>query len=858
LTGAWLTAVVAIGGLTASIMAASTVAAGARASDQRRFDSASREVAAAVNARVDGNVALLFVIRNVIAGNPALTRRQFRSLVADGGLLDLYPSALAIAFARHVPSDTDDDRLVVDLIEPMGEFASVFGFDLMSEPSRREAAVAARDRGDPVATAAITLADGGGRRGFLLLLATYDTPGVPVTSPARRRGYLGAVTVPHDAGDLLTTVLGPEPQVDLEVYDIGLTVASEPGTPTAANLLFDADADHAALHADGLSGLSSTIDINVADRRWRLFATPTVRFHRTGALLAWAIGGAGVAVTAALAGLVLTLARSTRRAETLAAAMTNELAGSEERFRSLAGTASDGIIGADGTGNIVYANRAAEAMFGYTAEELVGQPLTILMPSRFHDDHVAGLARYVATGVPRLMGTVLELAGRRHNGEEFPLELSLSTWRTDGTAFFTGILRDITDRKLAEETAQAVSARALLLATVGRAVAGADELPQAVAALGVTVRPAVDFSLASVAVHDHGQAFRVVDVVGADGSRVSDTQFMVVGDGLWSRLRAGRAARVDESGTSGADGASALLRHGMRSAVVVPVLAAGDIRALVNFSSTSRGAFDTDAVRILEAVVGEAAGTLNTLMALDRERAAANRLRQLDELKNEFVGMVAHDLRSPVGVISGSARMLRRDWAGLSATDRDELLGHIEVTVGRLSALIGDVLEVARIESGHVVYDLQPFDLAALVRRTVAEMTNTQPDRRVEIVTADQLPHALGDDERCWRVLTNLLANAFKFSPSSATVTVAVTAAGEELTVAITDHGVGIAPDDVDRLFQKFSRLAPRSEHIPPTGIGLGLYICKEIVAGHGGRIWVDSTVGVGSTFSFTIPIAPT
>ncbi len=124
---------------------------------------------------------------------------------------------------------------------------------------------------------------------------------------------------------------------------------------------------------------------------------------------------------------------------------------SEERFRAVAETANDAIVSADPRGNITYFNRSAELIFGYSAAEVLGKPLTLLMPERFHDAHRRGLERFLSTGEPRVIGKKVEMAGRRKDGSEFPLELALARWRASGGIFFTGMICDITERKLAEE-----------------------------------------------------------------------------------------------------------------------------------------------------------------------------------------------------------------------------------------------------------------------------------------------------------------------------------------------------------------------------------------------------------------------
>jgi diguanylate cyclase (GGDEF)-like protein/PAS domain S-box-containing protein len=137
----------------------------------------------------------------------------------------------------------------------------------------------------------------------------------------------------------------------------------------------------------------------------------------------------------------------TSEAADRATALVAHLEASEERYRALVDTAGDAIVSADADGDIISFNRAAEHMFGWPAVEALGQPLTILMPERFHEAHEAGLRRYVETTEGRLVGSTIELAGRRREGGEFPLEISLAAWRSSGKQFFTGVLRDITERK---------------------------------------------------------------------------------------------------------------------------------------------------------------------------------------------------------------------------------------------------------------------------------------------------------------------------------------------------------------------------------------------------------------------------
>jgi signal transduction histidine kinase len=231
------------------------------------------------------------------------------------------------------------------------------------------------------------------------------------------------------------------------------------------------------------------------------------------------------------------------------------------------------------------------------------------------------------------------------------------------------------------------------------------------------------------------------------------------------------------------------------------------------------------------------------------------RQRQLDQLKSDFVGMVAHDLRAPITVIAGFAELMSRDWHDLTDDERTKYFDLITSNVHNLSRLVEDVLEVAEVDAGKFHLEIQPFDLGRLVEQTVMELSAAHAPRRLEVQVAGGLPTALGDEGRNRQILTNLVTNALKFSPDGADVSISVSVDDSTLAVSVSDRGVGIPAEDMKRLFERFSRL-PSSRQAKAKGTGLGLYICKQLVEAQGGRISVHSVPGLGSTFRYTIPHA--
>ncbi len=232
--------------------------------------------------------------------------------------------------------------------------------------------------------------------------------------------------------------------------------------------------------------------------------------------------------------------------------------------------------------------------------------------------------------------------------------------------------------------------------------------------------------------------------------------------------------------------------------------------------------------------------------------------READRMKSEFVSMVSHELRTPLTSIKGFTELMLAGDAGPITEDQEEFLGIIKSNVDRLVALIEDLLDVSRIEAGEITLKPTSVDMND-VMCDVANSIKPQLDRKAQSLVVDApeaLPAAWGDRDRATQILMNLVANAHKYAPNDSTITITAQAEANELQVSVTDNGPGISPGDQARLFDRFYR-AGRSSGYRSGGTGLGLSIAHSLVEAQGGRIWVDSTLGEGSTFSFTLPLAP-
>jgi PAS domain S-box-containing protein len=237
-------------------------------------------------------------------------------------------------------------------------------------------------------------------------------------------------------------------------------------------------------------------------------------------------------------------------------------------------------------------------------------------------------------------------------------------------------------------------------------------------------------------------------------------------------------------------------------------------------------------------------------------------LKEAERLKDEFVALVSHELKNPLTSIKGYAQLLRAQLEakeGFSLSEQERLcLQVVEEESDRLAALASDVIDVSRLQSGRLVLRIDELDLVVLVRQVAERLQITTKEHALKLSADPDSLWLQGDRNRLEQVLLNLLGNAIKYTPQGGTIEIAVTQTrdGQHAQVSIHDSGIGIPREQQARLFARFSRASNAASH-GITGTGLGLFLCRELIERHGGRIWLESEEGQGSTFFFLLPITP-
>lgn len=489
-----------------------------------------------------------------------------------------------------------------------------------------------------------------------------------------------------------------------------------------------------------------------------------------------------------------------------------------ETMHALVESAPDAIVIVDSDGRIVLVNAQVERLFGYTRDALLGQSIEILVPERFHAQHRTHRFDYFMAPVVRAMGVGLELHGRRQDGSEFPVEISLSPLETEDGVLAMSSIRDISERKSAE-----ARFRALLEAA-----------PDAV----VTVDESGTIVLVNT---------QALELFGYERSElVGNSIDLLLPDRFQNQHHVHRTAYL----------ATPRRRPmGVGLDLFAKRKDGSEFPAEISLSplETPEGLLVMSAIRdITDRLRAERALLLNEQL----EARVAERTAQLEAANHEleaFSYSVSHDLRAPLRAINGFGQILVEDYADAFNPESRRYLDLMVSNATQMGVLIDDLLTYARLSRQPL--QTREVDTTALVHAIIADLRDEIGDRAVEFIV-QPLPSCQADILVLRQVFVNLLQNAVKFTRGRTPAMIEVAwdaAAAPDGAYVVRDNGVGFDMQYAGKLFGVFQRMH-RSDAFEGTGVGLA--IVKRIVTRHGGRVWADAEPNVGATFAFTLPPA--
>jgi PAS domain S-box-containing protein len=527
---------------------------------------------------------------------------------------------------------------------------------------------------------------------------------------------------------------------------------------------------------------------------------------------------------------------------------------SETRLSCIISIAGDAILCVDEDERILLFNHAAERMFGYSSDEVLKQPLRLLFPERLRPVQLQEVRAFVSSPdeTRRLGERGRGLLGLRKGGDTFPLELTLSKREVEGCRLLTLVLHDITEKERLEWEAH-------FLSEVGNRLASTLDYEQTLTNVaGLAVPSLADCGLLSLEEEDWRQ--RRLKVAHHDPDKaplveaLERTALERRGPfALSSPLEARRPWVLPEVSSTSLESMAwseehlRLLRElKPRSLMGLPLLFHGCLLGtLVLVSCAPRRAYGEEDLRLGEELASRAALALQSARLYQAAREAT-------QARDDVLAVVAHDLRNPLSTISISAQRLLQQQAIAGDARLQSPLRTIRGSVDRMNRLIQDLLNVSRMDAGKMAVETHPEPAEELLQEALEAAHPLASQLQLGTDIAEALPWVRVDRERILQVFSNLLGNALKFTPPGGRVTLGARAEGPVVRFWVSDTGPGISPEALEHLFDRFWQV----RHGDRRGAGLGLSIAKGLIEAHGGRIWVESEPGRGSTFSFVVPVA--
>ncbi len=547
----------------------------------------------------------------------------------------------------------------------------------------------------------------------------------------------------------------------------------------------------------------------------------------------------------------------------------DELLQSEGKLRAMFKSIADGVIVTDLEVLMTELNDATLFLHRYgRREELLGRSILELVAEDDHPRVIESLRRTFHQGHSGHMEyTLLTKDGKTTDAE---LSAALMRDKTGKPTGFIMIVKDITDRKRAEEELLQRNRELAALHQVLTSITQTLDLQQVLREIVSQVGTALESSYTSIVMVNedgtlgvgsekyadiHSLSMKTRQSSSATG-RIVDLPITSISARPHGATRGiitgGQPLLVDDVDES--EGTNpVLLGAGIKSYAGVPIKVKNTIIGVLFVHSTRKKAF-SGKMRMLIAFANEAGIAIENAR-LYKDASTVGALREADRLKTELLANVSHDLRTPLTSIKGYSTTILRHYEKLSDQEKREFLKEIDLASDRLTELIENLLQLSKLEAGGFRMNKEPVSIDSLIANSVDDIQQKAEGYRFSIKAPRSLPLVEVDPRRIRQVIDNLLTNAVKYSPEGTEISVVCLSDDQNLTVQVIDQGVGIAANEIEKIFERFYQAASGTSSHKAGGVGLGLAICKGIIEAHKGRIWAQSEIGKGSAFTFTLPL---
>ncbi len=872
-----------------------------QARDQARFNTSVLDFSNFVRGRSRLYVEVLRGATGLFAASPTIDHQTFRKFVERLELAEQYPGAGSIGFVAQVKGNerasfisemrrqglkefqlsSSGDQFEYNPViysEPLSQRDQVaLGYDMYADPVLRAALEAARDSGLPAASGRVRPAGQDATPGFFIFAPVYKHDETPKTVTERRETLSGFVYAQFSAAHLIGSILASRDfgAIDVQVFDAA--------TPAPDHLLHQTAALDAR-ETDSASRLRAATTVDLAGRTWSLaFAARPEFYSSTRGFYETVIGGLLVSLA------LFTLSRSQGLARAAAEAGESELRlsesrlrktlndreraeealrESEESYRELIENANDIIYTLDLSGKMISVNEAAASITGYSTAELLKMDLAQLLTPEALAASERMLQRKVE-GEPR---TNYELEIRSKDGRPITLEVNSRLINRNGQVVGVhGVARDISARRRAEDALRQADQRALIeyerllerIARLAQALGTARELVAIYRALQEFCVVSVPCDGFFVSLCDAKREFRTAcygwgDHAELDVSALPPMPITSAGPNSRAMLT-GQIIITDDYMNAPRVVAPVIVGpdNGRRpqSSLAAPMAVMGRIIGTIEVQSYQPGAYRESHVTAMRMAANLTAVAIENVRLLEQESNARAAAEDSNRLKDEFLATVSHELRTPLTAILGWARML--ETGDLDQETRVRAIETIRRNARSQADIIDDILDVSRIITGHLYFDLAPVDLKPIIDAAINVVRPTTEAKGIEILLDCKSEPILvsGDGNRLQQVVWNLLSNAVKFTSAGGHVRVTLSRSGGFAEIKVQDSGSGISSDFLPFIFDRF-RQADSSTTREHGGLGLGLAIARHLVEIHGGTIQAESGGREqGATFTVRLPL---
>jgi PAS domain S-box-containing protein len=522
----------------------------------------------------------------------------------------------------------------------------------------------------------------------------------------------------------------------------------------------------------------------------------------------------------------------------------------EERFRSLTQSANDAIITVDIRGLITGWNYGAEIIFGYKEEKIIGQSLDLIIPEDYFEQHILGMKRIEAGGEKHVIGKTVELKGKKKNGKIFPLELSLSEWEISNVRYFTGIIRDITDRRRREMENEVIY-------EITRGVTTTSNLDDLFKLIHYSLRKVVYADNLFISLYNPEtdlfsfpyfvDKFDTTPFPVAKRKSVTQYVFRTGQPLLMNPVIFGQLKEQNEVELVGSPSPSWIGIPLRTPSKIIGVIVMQDYQ--------NENVYSGSDLKFLMSVGSQIAVAIERKKAEEEINLKNLMLQNTNAEKDKFFSIISHDLRGPLSTFVAITQILTEDIKTMSLDEIRTITTDMKKDASNIYALLENLLEWSMLQRGVMEFNPEKLNLRNIISNGIEPVSVAARKKGIAIeVSETDDPEIIADRHMLETVVRNLVSNAVKFTPAGGKVNISYRNMDNHIEIKISDTGIGMTPDLISRLFLLNEKTSRKGTEGEPSS-GLGLLLCREFIEKNKGKIDVESEVGKGSTFCFTLPV---